>query len=397
MTSTAACRRERRSRGASGTASRGSRPRSPARAAAFSTRLRRRQRGAVRLAQPRDPHRRRPRARGARTATRSREALGASAGVDRDGPPGARRRRPGARGAAAGRRAARARSDAQVTAAAGPHAAGAGGRLRAAGARGAGRRGGGPLRLARRRRRASSRTRVDAVARLTERAGRGARRARARDRAVLLRGRRRGARARFARAGTTATRCRTDGSTSPLAVRARARARSACDAEPVADCGLCTSCNPELFFSHRRDGGVTGRQAGLAWLSSLAQPRRRARARRLAAVRGAHRTRLRARGPRSAARSSCWRRPSTCRLELMGALADAGIELVGENIAAGRWRPSRSAGATASRWDFIGHLQSRKTKQVLPRVRLIHSVESESVLRADRAARERAPRACCSR
>jgi YfiH family protein len=33
-------------------------------------------------------------------------------------------------------------------------------------------------------------------------------------------------------------------------------------------CGLCTSCNPELFFSHRRDRGVTGRQAGIAWLNS---------------------------------------------------------------------------------------------------------------------------------
>ena len=33
-------------------------------------------------------------------------------------------------------------------------------------------------------------------------------------------------------------------------------------------CGLCTSCNPKLFFSHRRDHGDTGRQAGLAWLSS---------------------------------------------------------------------------------------------------------------------------------
>ncbi len=32
-------------------------------------------------------------------------------------------------------------------------------------------------------------------------------------------------------------------------------------------CAVCTSCHPELFFSHRRDG-VTGRQAGLAWLSS---------------------------------------------------------------------------------------------------------------------------------
>jgi YfiH family protein len=28
---------------------------------------------------------------------------------------------------------------------------------------------------------------------------------------------------------------------------------------------LCTSCRPELFFSHRRDGGLTGRQAGLVW------------------------------------------------------------------------------------------------------------------------------------
>ena len=28
---------------------------------------------------------------------------------------------------------------------------------------------------------------------------------------------------------------------------------------------LCTSCNPELFYSHRRDGERTGRQAGLAW------------------------------------------------------------------------------------------------------------------------------------
>ena len=31
--------------------------------------------------------------------------------------------------------------------------------------------------------------------------------------------------------------------------------------------GLCTICHPELFFSHRRDHGVTGRQAGLAWLT----------------------------------------------------------------------------------------------------------------------------------
>lgn len=35
--------------------------------------------------------------------------------------------------------------------------------------------------------------------------------------------------------------------------------------ETVHDCGLCTICEPELFFSHRRDDGVTGRQAGVVW------------------------------------------------------------------------------------------------------------------------------------
>ena len=36
----------------------------------------------------------------------------------------------------------------------------------------------------------------------------------------------------------------------------------------VHDVGLCTICSDaSLFFSHRRDHGVTGRQAGIAWLS----------------------------------------------------------------------------------------------------------------------------------
>lgn len=36
----------------------------------------------------------------------------------------------------------------------------------------------------------------------------------------------------------------------------------------VHDVGLCTMCaEPGLFYSHRRDGGITGRQAGIAWLS----------------------------------------------------------------------------------------------------------------------------------
>jgi purine-nucleoside/S-methyl-5'-thioadenosine phosphorylase / adenosine deaminase len=35
--------------------------------------------------------------------------------------------------------------------------------------------------------------------------------------------------------------------------------------ERIESSDLCTSCNPELFFSHRRDGERTGRQAGLVW------------------------------------------------------------------------------------------------------------------------------------
>jgi len=35
--------------------------------------------------------------------------------------------------------------------------------------------------------------------------------------------------------------------------------------DAIESSGLCTSCNPELFYSHRRDGERTGRQAGLVW------------------------------------------------------------------------------------------------------------------------------------
>lgn len=38
--------------------------------------------------------------------------------------------------------------------------------------------------------------------------------------------------------------------------------------EEIHDIGICTICSdPGLLFSHRRDGGVTGRQAGIAWLN----------------------------------------------------------------------------------------------------------------------------------
>ncbi len=39
-----------------------------------------------------------------------------------------------------------------------------------------------------------------------------------------------------------------------------------CGAGSVHVVERCTFCEPDVFFSHRRDGGVTGRQAGVAWL-----------------------------------------------------------------------------------------------------------------------------------
>jgi pyridoxal phosphate enzyme (YggS family) len=63
----------------------------------------------------------------------------------------------------------------------------------------------------------------------------------------------------------------------------------------------------------------------------------------------------------------------------LGALAEAGIAVAGENRAQDLVAKIEAHG-DAFTWDFIGHLQSRKVKQVAPLVRLIHSVASDSVL-----------------
>lgn len=46
---------------------------------------------------------------------------------------------------------------------------------------------------------------------------------------------------------------------------ARARLRAA-GVERVLTAGECTICDPDHYFSYRRDAGTTGRQAGMAWL-----------------------------------------------------------------------------------------------------------------------------------
>jgi uncharacterized pyridoxal phosphate-containing UPF0001 family protein len=63
----------------------------------------------------------------------------------------------------------------------------------------------------------------------------------------------------------------------------------------------------------------------------------------------------------------------------MGTLAEAGIELVGENRLQ-ELEAKRERYGDAFTWDFIGNLQSRKIKRILPLVRLIHSVATDSVL-----------------
>ncbi len=63
----------------------------------------------------------------------------------------------------------------------------------------------------------------------------------------------------------------------------------------------------------------------------------------------------------------------------LGVLAEAGIKLVGENRAQDLVAKAE-AYPGAFTWDFIGHLQSRKVRQVLPHVRYIETVASDSVL-----------------
>ena len=66
-------------------------------------------------------------------------------------------------------------------------------------------------------------------------------------------------------------------------------------------------------------------------------------------------------------------------LDEMKALAEAGVTLVGENRLQDL-EAKRERWGDAFAWDFIGTVQSRKVKHILPLVRLIHSVASDSVL-----------------
>jgi pyridoxal phosphate enzyme (YggS family) len=61
--------------------------------------------------------------------------------------------------------------------------------------------------------------------------------------------------------------------------------------------------------------------------------------------------------------------------EQLSALAEAGVGLIGENRAEDLLEKQERFGDRFE-WHFIGHLQRRKAKIVVPRVTLVHSVDS---------------------
>jgi uncharacterized pyridoxal phosphate-containing UPF0001 family protein len=66
-------------------------------------------------------------------------------------------------------------------------------------------------------------------------------------------------------------------------------------------------------------------------------------------------------------------------LEQLGELARAGVTLVGENRAQELVAKSAAYPGVFT-WDFIGALQSRKVAMILPHVRYVHSVATDSAL-----------------
>jgi PLP dependent protein len=67
-------------------------------------------------------------------------------------------------------------------------------------------------------------------------------------------------------------------------------------------------------------------------------------------------------------------------IDQMAVLAEAGVEVVGENRAQDLERKHAVYG-DAFRWHFIGHLQSNKVKVVNERCELVHSLASDSAAR----------------
>ena len=231
---------------------------------------------------------------------------------------------------------------------------------------GAGRRRDGPRRLARAGRRGPRGGRRGRCAGSAAAARRGRDRARRRRRAATR------SATRSTRLRATAPRARPN-----LDLKAIARERlEAAGVDEVHDVGLCTICRPERCSSPT--AATAASPAARRGSRGGADPRarRRARARE-----------PRARPRRDRARAG--RDPGD--VEILAAVkyvAARGARRARRGRARRSWartarrtsRPRPHAYPGAFTWDFIGHLQSRKVKQILPLVRYIHSVASDSAL-----------------
>ena len=137
--------------------------------------------------------------------------------------------------------------------------------------------------------------------------------------------------------------------------------------------GACTICD-ERFFSHRREGRARRTPGGRGMAELIAGLR--------ADVIRANLERVRERiaaagGRREVQLLAAIKYVASADLPL---LAQAGVRLVGENRAQDLQQKVAEHGELFE-WDFIGQLQSRRVRLIVPHVRLIHSLASESALR----------------
>ena len=144
------------------------------------------------------------------------------------------------------------------------------------------------------------------------------------------------------------------------------------------------------FFSHRRDQGITGRQSGVDMprlITGLDAARIRANLER-----------IRARSPTPGAtppRSRSSPRSSTSRSRRSACSREAGLDAAGREPRPG----ARGQGDPAPRLPLALHRPAAvaQGQAILPYVELIHSVASESALRAARDARHAGDARSCSR
>ena len=167
--------------------------------------------------------------------------------------------------------------------------------------------------------------------------------------------------------------------TQPRPRGGRARAARGRTAIEVHDVGLCTMCDDALLLPPPRPAASPAARRGSRGAPDH-RPRRRAHPRQPRARARRDRRRRAATPPTS----SSWPRSSTSPLEELGALAEAGLTLARREPRPGARGQGRRR-IPSFRWHFIGQLQCRKVKQILPHVELIHSVASESALRSSRA------------